>query len=109
MLAKLLGGGLILSVLLNIGALWQRDRFRGQRDVARQEVVAIHVQLDAARIDVKAMTTAAETCAKIHAEQEARCASALDVANASAARARRLARACQSDEAVAARLGEVTR
>lgn len=75
---------------------------QGERDVARVELLT-------AQANERTSRGAAERCAAEFEDAGARCKAALEVASAGAERARRMLRSCVSDEAVAERLGEVTR
>jgi hypothetical protein len=80
---------------------------RSQRDAARAEARAAEVARDAAQGEAKVSASAARQCVGQLDDGRARCDAALAAAADSANRARRALKRCQSDEAVAERLGAV--
>lgn len=98
-----------LSVGAMVAALVGSAFFRLAAKRATAERDAARVELKATRGDLAVAVAAAERCAAEFKDRDARCSEALTLAEANTARARRAARACQSDDAVRARLGEATR
>lgn len=103
----LIGAGfaiLALSTVLGVQTLRLSNR-TGERDVARTELAGVKIELQTSRIDTKVATDAVEVCATEFNMARGRFTAALNSANDAAERARRAARGCVTDEAVAARLG----